>query len=227
MQRMLPRSVLVTGASHKAGARAARALAAQGAAVVLSDAPGHPRVARTVAAIRRAGGLAISVPADLCQADQVQALFDVAEAAFGTPELIVHHAGPCVRDAADPRGAAQITGTLLVVQESARRLGPDGGTILNLDGGWTRDSGSPMQTLVQGYAPALAQRNIHIRSVRAHGWRALRYSPVIDTFIHNTAHPWPDPANSTPTPCWMPPSTCSGTRASKPLPRRTSARPWA
>ncbi|MGX6605406.1 SDR family oxidoreductase [Micromonosporaceae bacterium Da 78-11] len=112
------RVALVTGANHGVGAATAQALAARGAAVVLTFLrvrdevdPGIPdryrqnraQTAETVvAAIEQAGGRALAVEADLIDVTTPARLFDVAEDAFGTVDILVNNATGWVADTFTP-----------------------------------------------------------------------------------------------------------------------------
>src|SRR5262245_22612238 len=99
---------LVTGANHGIGAATARALASSGAAVVVTylripdpGATGAPEVYRrnramnadqVIDAIRKAGGRALAVEADLADIECPGRLFDAAEAAFGAVDILINNA---------------------------------------------------------------------------------------------------------------------------------------
>ena len=86
------RVALVTGGSRGIGAGTARALADRGARVLVSGRD-EAALASVVESIRRTGGQAIAVAADLTQPGQVEALKVAAQAAFGPPLLVVACAG--------------------------------------------------------------------------------------------------------------------------------------
>jgi 3-oxoacyl-[acyl-carrier protein] reductase len=86
------RTALVTGASRGIGAGIARALAARGARVVLT-ARDAAALEAVVADIRRNGGEAAHVAADLTDEDAVQSLREAAELRFGAVTLLVACAG--------------------------------------------------------------------------------------------------------------------------------------
>lgn len=86
------RVALVTGASKGIGKAIAEGLAAEGARVLLS-ARGEEALGRTVEAIRRAGGEAAGIPADVTDAAQVEALVAGTRERFGDPAILVTNAG--------------------------------------------------------------------------------------------------------------------------------------
>jgi len=86
------RVALVTGASAGLGARFARVLAANGAAVVLV-ARRAGRLAAVKAEIDTAGGRAMAVEADVLDRSAMMRAFDRAEEAFGPVTVLVNNAG--------------------------------------------------------------------------------------------------------------------------------------
>jgi 3-oxoacyl-[acyl-carrier protein] reductase len=83
---------LVTGASRGIGRGIALALAGAGAQVVLT-ARSESRLRSVEREIRERGGKASSLPADLCQESQVQALFARLAEDYGRLDILVNNAG--------------------------------------------------------------------------------------------------------------------------------------
>lgn len=83
---------LITGASSGIGAATARLFAARGLRVVLV-ARRHDQLDRLADDIRRAGGAAEAVPADLSDPSERQRVYDHIEAEYGYVDVLVNNAG--------------------------------------------------------------------------------------------------------------------------------------
>jgi glucose 1-dehydrogenase len=92
-QRLKGQVALVTGAASGIGAGVARALGASGASVVVNYVT-NPDAAETVAEdIRKDGGQAFAVQADVSNELEVREMFAKATARLGTIDILVNNAG--------------------------------------------------------------------------------------------------------------------------------------
>jgi NAD(P)-dependent dehydrogenase (short-subunit alcohol dehydrogenase family) len=132
------RVAVVTGAGSGIGAASARALAADGWAVVVAG-----RRPAALAAVAASGPAMEPVPTDVTNEDAVRALFDRAVARFGRVDLLFNNAGTGGR-ARDPDQislaewqamvAVNLTGSFLCIREAFRVMKaqePRGGRIIN------------------------------------------------------------------------------------------------
>jgi len=97
MTTLSGRVAIVTGAGRGIGRGIAEELAGAGAAVVVNYRRDEAAAAETVAAIKAAGGRALSVRASLGDLEGADQLADAAIAAFGFVDIIVHNAGVASR----------------------------------------------------------------------------------------------------------------------------------
>ena len=146
------RVAVITGAGRGLGAAIAEELAAQGAAVVIAD-RSRELAAATAERLRAAGRVATAQVADVCEPEQVQALFDAAVAEHGRVDVLVNNAGVgAVAPSEDLELevwshtlAVNLTGTFLCAQAAARHMLPAGrGVIVNI-GSLFAVTGMPMR----------------------------------------------------------------------------------
>jgi len=134
---------IVFGASQGIGAEIARALARDGAFVLLA-ARRHEVVEAVARSIRSEGLSAEVAVCDVCDAAAVDAVFDRAKSAFGRVDHVVNNAGVvqpigCISET-DPAAWANsamvnIVGTYHGSRAALRAFGSDGGVIVNLSSG--------------------------------------------------------------------------------------------
>ncbi|MGW2835465.1 SDR family oxidoreductase [Streptomyces sp. NPDC001286] len=132
------RVAIVTGGSRGIGRQVARRLAADGFAVVVGYAGNKDAADEVVQTIEATGGTAYAARADVGDEADVAALFDLAEATYGSVDAVVHAAGRMPLSPVseldlgdlDALYRTNIRGTFVVDQQAARRLRP-GGALVN------------------------------------------------------------------------------------------------
>ncbi|MEC4983069.1 MAG: SDR family oxidoreductase [Oscillatoria sp. PMC 1068.18] len=93
MQRLKNQAALVTGASSGIGVAVAKALAAEGAQVVVNYRSSQEEALQVVQEIEAEGGVAIALEADVSDENAVKQMFAEMFAAFGTIDILVNNAG--------------------------------------------------------------------------------------------------------------------------------------
>jgi 3-oxoacyl-[acyl-carrier protein] reductase len=131
---------VVTGASKGIGASIAKALADEGAAVVVNYASSKQAAARVVAEISGRGGKAIEAQGDVSKQADIERLFSEAKKAFGRIDILVNNAGfyefapleEVTEDLFHKHFNLNVLGLLLTTKEAVKHMGPEGGSIINL-----------------------------------------------------------------------------------------------
>jgi 3-oxoacyl-[acyl-carrier protein] reductase len=139
MSKLAGKVAVVTGASKGIGAGIARALAAEGAAVVVNYASSKAGADKVVTDIEQAGGRAIAVQGDVSKADQAQGLIDAAVDRYGRLDVLVNNSGvyefapidAVTEDQYRRMFDVNVLGVLLATQAAARHLG-EGGSVINI-----------------------------------------------------------------------------------------------
>jgi 3-oxoacyl-[acyl-carrier protein] reductase len=181
--RLQGKVALVTGASRGIGAAIAQRLAADGARVVVNYARSAGPAEEVVGRIRKAGGEASAVKADLTDPAQVKPLFDAARKAYGRVDILVNNAGVFDLRPVEQLDAGHyaaifdlnVRGPLLATAEFARQAGPDGGRVINLSSGVVRAvmptssvytaSKAAIEALTRIHAAELGPKKITVNAV--------------------------------------------------------------
>jgi 3-oxoacyl-[acyl-carrier protein] reductase len=170
MTELSNKVALVTGTSKGIGAGIAKAFGGVGAAVIVNYASSREAAERAVVAITTAGGRAVAVQGDVSKAQEVRLLFESAEAAFGTPDIVVNNAGVFslgpIETVAESEVERQFTtnvfGSLFVIQEAVRRFGPGGGSIINISSIGSRKADPAFRMMSPGslsFSPPMPRRS--------------------------------------------------------------------
>jgi 3-oxoacyl-[acyl-carrier protein] reductase len=135
---------LVTGASRGIGRAIAERLGKSGASVVVnySSSPGEAQ--KTVENVKKAGGDAFAVQADVSRVSEITRLFDESIKHFGKLDILVNNAGvvfikpvsETTEADFDRIFAINVKGTFFACQQAAKRLA-DNGRIINLSSSTT------------------------------------------------------------------------------------------
>src|SRR3979411_1157466 len=130
---------LVTGASKGIGAAIAKALAAEGASVVVNYASSKAGADAVVGAITKSGGKAVAVGGDVSKPAQAQAIIDGAITNYGGLDILVNNSGVYEFGPVESITEAQfhrmfdinVLGLLLTTQAAMKHL-KEGGSIINI-----------------------------------------------------------------------------------------------
>jgi 3-oxoacyl-[acyl-carrier protein] reductase len=133
------RIAIVTGASRGIGRAVAERLGRAGAHVLVHYHHNKDGAEEVVAAIRSAGGQAISAGGDVAVAADVRALYALAHSEFGRVDIVVNNAGMVVGGPIefisekdfDRVVAVNLRSVFISCQEAAKQL-TDGGRIINV-----------------------------------------------------------------------------------------------
>lgn len=144
MSKLKDKVAIVTGASKGIGAGIAKALAADGASVVVNYASSKEGAEKVVAEIKAAGGKAIAVGADVSKETDAAKLVAAAIDAFGRLDVVVNNSG--VYEFASVENTTEVLfrrmfdinvlGPLLVTRAASPHLGK-GGSVINIGSGVT------------------------------------------------------------------------------------------
>ncbi|WP_233830277.1 glucose 1-dehydrogenase [Paraburkholderia sp. ZP32-5] len=139
MSKLTGKVAVVTGGSKGIGAAIAKALAAQGASVVVNYASSRAGAEKVVADIAAAGGKAVAVGGDVSKAADAQDIIDTAIETYGRLDILVNNSGIYEFAPIEEITEAHfhkhfdinVLGLLLVTQAAVKHLG-EGASIVNV-----------------------------------------------------------------------------------------------
>lgn len=182
MKKLEGKVAVVTGASKGIGAGIAKALANDGAAVVVNYASSKAGADAVVDAITASGGRAIAFQGDISIAAQAQGLIAAAVAHFGRLDILVNNSGVfnvapvehVTEDQYRHLFDVNVLGVLMTTQAAIKYL-EEGGSVINISSSITslRTPGTSIYTATKAavnaisgvLAKELAPRNIRVNVV--------------------------------------------------------------
>ena len=183
MSTLKDKVAIVTGASKGIGAAIAEHLAAAGAAVIVNYASSKEGADHVVAEIRRQGGKAVAVQANVAKQADVERLFSETKKAFGRLDILVNNAG--IYEFSPIEGVTEehfhkqfdlnVLGLLLASKEAARHFDAAGGSIINIGSNASTltppnasvytASKAAVDAVTRSLAKELGLRNIRVNSI--------------------------------------------------------------
>jgi 3-oxoacyl-[acyl-carrier protein] reductase len=183
MSKLAHKVAVVTGASKGIGAAIAKALAAEGAAVVVNYSSSRRDADTVVAEITGKGGKAVAIQGDVSKSPDVERLFADTINLFGRIDILVNNAGiyrfapieTVTEDDFHQHFNINVLGVVLAAKEAIKHFGPDGGSIINLSTAVTRNpppgtsvyvaSKSAIEAITRVLAKELGPRKIRVNAI--------------------------------------------------------------
>jgi 3-oxoacyl-[acyl-carrier protein] reductase len=139
MSKLAGKVAVVTGASKGIGAEIAKSLAAEGASIVVNYASSQAGADAVVAAIKAAGGKAVTVGGDVSKSADAQGIINAAIETYGRLDILVNNSGVYefapIEEVTEAHYRRQfdtnVLGVLLTTQAAVAHLG-EGASIINI-----------------------------------------------------------------------------------------------
>ena len=145
MNKLNGKVAVVTGGSKGIGAAIARALAAEGASVVVNYASSKSGAEAVVAEIVKKGGKAVAARGDVAKAADADAIIDAAVRTYGRLDILVNNSGvyefaplaDFTEDQFHRQFNTNVLGLLLTTRSAVRHMS-EGASIINISSAVTR-----------------------------------------------------------------------------------------
>ena len=161
MSKLQGKVAVVTGGSKGIGAGISKALAAEGASVVVNYASSKAGAEAVVAEIAASGGKAVAVGGDISKPAEAEGIIGAALKNFGRLDILVNNSG--VYEFGPLEGVTEqsfhkmfninVLGAILTTQAAVKHM-TDGGSIINIGSGVSRVT-PPHSTVYTGTKGAL------------------------------------------------------------------------
>jgi 3-oxoacyl-[acyl-carrier protein] reductase len=183
MSKLANKVAVVTGASKGIGAGIARALAAEGASVVVNYASSREGADKVVADITHHGGKGIAIQASISSEPDVQRLFAETKKAFGRVDILVNNAGVYGFSPISEFSTSEyhrqfdtnVLGLLLATREAVKLFPAEGGSIINIGSSVTSTNPpngaiytatkAAVDSITRVLSKELGPRNIRVNSI--------------------------------------------------------------
>ena len=183
MGKLTGKIAVVTGASKGIGAGIAKALAAEGASVVVNYSSSKEGAEKTVAEITSKGGKAIVVQGNVAKQADITKLFEETKKAYGRLDILVNNAGIYQFVPLDQVSEEHfynhfnlnVLGLLLTTKEALKYFGPEGGSVINIGSVASRitppsssvysGTKGAVDSITGALAKELGPRNIRVNSI--------------------------------------------------------------
>lgn len=182
MKNLSNKIVLVTGASRGIGAEVANQLANAGAKVIVNYSGNQADANKVIDVIKKNGGDAIALQADVSKTEDVKTLFDKSIAYYGKIDVLVNNAGiminKLIKDTTDEDFTRQfdinVKGVFNTLREASTRLA-DNGSIINFSTSVNRimlptyaayvATKAAVEQLTRVFSKEIGNRGINVNSV--------------------------------------------------------------
>jgi len=182
-KKLIGKVAIVTGGSKGIGASIAKALAGEGASVVVNYSTSKENADQVVKSIKDKGGKSIAIQADISKQKDIDNLFLEAEKVFGKLDILINNAGiyefaPLEQITVEnfhKHFDLNVLGLLLSCQTAIKHFNPVGGSIVNISS-LASKSWAPFATvysatkaavdsITQSLGSELGSKNIRVNAI--------------------------------------------------------------
>ncbi len=183
MNKLKDKTAIVTGASKGIGAEIAKAIAREGAKVIVNYFSDHNGAESVVKTITKNGGTAIAIKANITKSEDVKNLFEESNKAFGNLDILINNAGVYNFEPIEVvtekefyhQFSNNVLSTIICIQEALKIFNKDGASIINISSIASvkptpmsvvySASKSAVDSITQTLSKELGAKNIRVNSI--------------------------------------------------------------